>query len=53
MIEMLQQYWRDFLFTDGTHITGLAMTMWLLTASLAIGFVASIPLSIARVSPRF
>ena len=53
MIELLQEYWRAFLYTDGTHITGLAMTMWLLTASLAIGFVVSIPLSIARVSPRF
>ncbi|MCU1721281.1 MULTISPECIES: ABC transporter permease [Pseudomonas] len=53
MIELLQEYWRAFLYTDGTHITGLAMTMWLLSASLAIGFLVSIPLSIARVSRRF
>ncbi|KIU50922.1 MULTISPECIES: ABC transporter permease [Pseudomonas] len=52
MIELLQEYWRAFLYTDGTHITGLAMTMWLLSASLLIGFVVSIPLSIARVSRR-
>lgn len=50
MIELLQEYWRPFLYSDGQHITGLAMTMWLLSASLVIGFLVSIPLSIARVS---
>ena len=49
MIELLQEYWRPFLYSDGQHITGLAMTMWLLTAALIIGFLVSIPLSIARV----
>lgn len=52
MIELLQEYWRPFLYSDGYHITGLAMTLWLLSASLVIGFVVSIPLSIARVSSR-
>ena len=47
MIELLQEYWRPFLYSDGQHITGLAMTMWLLTAALVIGFLVSIPLSIA------
>ena len=47
MIELLQEYWRPFLYSDGQHITGLAMTMWLLSASLVIGFLVSIPLSIA------
>ena len=51
MIELLQEYWRPFLYSDGYHMTGLAMTMWLLTASICIGFLVSIPLSIARVSP--
>ena len=50
MIELLQEYWKPFLFQDGTHITGLAMTLWLLSASIFFGFVMSIPLSIARVS---
>ena len=50
MIELLQEYWRPFLYSDGQHITGLAMTMWLLSAALVIGFLVSIPLSIARVS---
>ncbi|AEV62769.1 ABC transporter permease [Pseudomonas ogarae] len=53
MIELLQEYWRSFVYSDGQQITGLAMTLWLLSASLFIGFVVSIPLSIARVSPRF
>ncbi|KAA0982914.1 MULTISPECIES: ABC transporter permease [unclassified Pseudomonas] len=50
MIELLQEYWRPFLYQDGSHITGLAMTLWLLSASIFFGFVASVPLSIARVS---
>ena len=53
MIELLQEYWKPFLYSDGYHITGLAMTLWLLSASIFIGFMVSIPLSIARVSTRF
>ena len=53
MIELLQEYWKPFLYTDGTNITGLAMTLWLLSASIFIGFLVSIPLSIARVSSHF
>lgn len=52
MIELLQAYWQPFLYSDGHQITGLAMTLWLLSAALVIGFVLSIPLSIARVSSR-
>ncbi|RFD32539.1 amino acid ABC transporter permease [Pseudomonas sp. GL93] len=50
MIELLQEYWRAFLYSDGRHVTGLAITLWLLSASIVIGFILSIPLSIARVS---
>ncbi|WP_414155170.1 ABC transporter permease [Pseudomonas sp. BNK-43-a] len=52
MIELLQEYWKAFLYTDGTEMTGLAMTLWLLTASIFIGFFGAIPLAIARVSER-
>lgn len=52
MIELLQEYWQAFLYTDGVNITGLAMTLWLLSASIFIGFFLSIPLSIARVSDK-
>ncbi|MDG0025927.1 ABC transporter permease [Trinickia sp. Y13] len=50
MIEIIHDYWRNYLFTDGYHITGLAITMWLLVVSIGIGFCLSIPLSVARVS---
>ncbi|WP_370600936.1 ABC transporter permease [Pseudomonas nitroreducens] len=50
MIELLQQYGKAFLWTDGYHITGLAMTLWLLVVSIVFGFTFAIPLSIARVS---
>jgi histidine transport system permease protein len=52
MIELLQAYWQPFFYSDGQQITGLAMTLWLLSASLFVGFIVSIPLSIARVSCR-
>ena len=48
MIYIIQNYWRNFLFSDGYHITGLAMTLWLLVISLAIGFCLALPLAIAR-----
>lgn len=50
MIEILQQYWKSYLWTDGFQMTGVAMTSWLLVLSIAIGFVLSVPFSIARVS---
>ncbi|WP_111894346.1 ABC transporter permease [Acinetobacter sp. MB5] len=50
MIEIIQQYWQQYLWTDGFQMTGVAMTSWLLVLSIAIGFVLSVPLSIARVS---
>lgn len=50
MIDIIEQYWRAFLWSDGYHLSGLAVTMWLLVISIAFGFCASIPLAIARVS---
>jgi histidine transport system permease protein len=50
MLEIIQEYWRNYLFTDGYKITGLAITMWLLVVSITLGFCLSIPLSVARVS---
>jgi histidine transport system permease protein len=50
MIEILQDNWKAYLFSDGFHMTGVAMTLWLLVASLALGFVLSIPLAVARAS---
>ncbi|WP_137886687.1 ABC transporter permease [Pseudomonas sp. 2FE] len=50
MIELLQEYWKPFLYSDGYDITGLAMTLWLLCFSIGVGFLLSLPLSIARTS---
>lgn len=52
MNEILQQYWQAYLWSDGYHLSGVAMTLWLLTASIAIGFVLAVPLAVARVSPN-
>lgn len=50
MIDILHEYWRAYLFTDGYSITGAAMTLWLLIVSLSIGFVLAVPLAVARAS---
>ncbi|KIG04235.1 MULTISPECIES: ABC transporter permease [Caballeronia] len=50
MIEIIQEYWKNYLFTDGYRITGLAITMWLLVVSIGFGFCLSVPLAVARVS---
>ncbi|CCD35328.1 Histidine ABC transporter, permease protein HisM (TC 3.A.1.3.1) [Candidatus Paraburkholderia kirkii UZHbot1] len=50
MIEIIQEYWKNYLFTDGFRITGLAITMWLLVVSIGLGFCLSVPLAVARVS---
>jgi histidine transport system permease protein len=52
VIELIEEYWKAYLFTDGDGITGLAMTLWLLVASIIIGFCLSIPLAVARVSAK-
>ncbi len=50
MIDIIEQYWKAYLFWDGTAPSGLIITLWLLVASLAIGFILAIPLSMARAS---
>jgi histidine transport system permease protein len=48
MIDIIQNYWKPLLFSDGYTMTGLAMTLWLLVISCAIGFCLALPLAIAR-----
>lgn len=48
MIDIIQQYGLAFLCWDGYSISGLAMTLWLLVLSCAIGFCLALPLAIAR-----
>ncbi|MNF83206.1 Histidine transport system permease protein HisM [compost metagenome] len=50
MIELMQEYWKPFLYSDGYELTGLAMTLWLLCFSIGVGFLLSLPLSVARLS---
>jgi len=50
MTTILQDYWQAYLWTDGGHLSGLAVTLWLLILSVLIGFLLAVPLSIARVS---
>jgi histidine transport system permease protein len=50
MIELISEYWKPFLFSDGYNFTGLAMTLWLLCVSIVLGFFLSLPLAIMRTS---
>jgi histidine transport system permease protein len=50
--ELLQEYWRAYLWTDGTRLTGLAITMWMLVLSTGLGFALALPLAVARVSRK-
>ncbi|MBB6054830.1 MAG: histidine ABC transporter permease HisM [Gammaproteobacteria bacterium] len=52
MIDILMQYGKAFLWSDGYRFTGVAVTMWLLVLSLAFGFMLALPMSIARVSKK-
>lgn len=48
MIEILQNYWQAYLWTDGFSPSGLRVTLQLLLASLLMGALLSLPLSILR-----
>ncbi|MEN9868956.1 MAG: hypothetical protein RL748_4546 [Pseudomonadota bacterium] len=50
MMDLITEYWRAYLYTDGYRMTGLALTLWMLVLSLAIGFCLAVPLAVARVS---
>ncbi|RKT10362.1 histidine transport system permease protein [Paraburkholderia sp. RAU2J] len=52
MIEVIQEYWRNYLYSDGYRFTGVVITLWLLVVSVGIGFCLSVPLAVARVSRR-
>ena len=48
MTDIIQHYWRAFLYSDGYAMTGVAMTLWILVLSCIIGFVLAVPLAVAR-----
>ncbi|MCB6185109.1 ABC transporter permease [Leeia sp. TBRC 13508] len=53
LLEIISSYWQTYLWTDGSQLTGLAVTMWLLILSIFFGFICSIPLAVARVSKQW
>ncbi|WP_426768302.1 ABC transporter permease [Erwinia aphidicola] len=50
MIEIIQEYWKALLWTDGYRFSGVAITLWLLVISVVLGGCLAVLLSIARVS---
>ena len=52
MIQLISDYWRPYLYSDGFHMTGLAVTLWMLVLCISIGFCLAVPLAVARVSKR-
>lgn len=48
MLEILQDYWKALLWTDGYNITGLAMTLWILVLSVSFGGILSLVLAVGR-----
>jgi histidine transport system permease protein len=50
VIELVRQYWQNYLYTDGYHYSGLVITLWLLVASIGLGFGLAVPLAVARAS---
>ena len=50
MIEIIQEYWKSLLWTDGYRYTGVAITLWLLISSVVMGGILALFLAIGRVS---
>ena len=50
MIDLVKQYWQQYLWGTLAHPTGLIITLWLLVASLGLGFILAVPLAVAKAS---
>lgn len=50
MIEILQEYWRDYMGIGTGQLSGAAMTLWLMVLVFTLALLASIPLAIMRTS---
>ncbi len=50
MIEILQEYWRDYMGVGTGQLSGAAMTLWLLVLIFTLALIASIPLAVMRTS---
>src|SRR5690606_18936315 len=52
LMDVLNEFWRAYLYQSNGQLSGLAMTLWLLVISVAIGFFLSIFMAIRRVSGK-
>jgi histidine transport system permease protein len=50
MIDLIKQYWQQYLWGTLARPTGLVITLWLTIASLGIGFILAVPLAVAKAS---
>ncbi|MBV4365577.1 ABC transporter permease [Erwinia sp. BNK-24-b] len=50
MIDIVQEYWKALLWSDGYRFSGVAITLWLLIISVVVGGCLAVLLAIARVS---
>jgi histidine transport system permease protein len=53
MIDLIREYWQQYLWGTPSHLSGLVITLWLTAASVGLGFLLAVPLSIARVSKEW
>ncbi|WP_322999499.1 histidine ABC transporter permease HisM [Castellaniella sp.] len=52
MIDVLDQFWRAYLYSSNGSLSGMVITLWLLVLSVSMGFFMSIFLAVGRVSSR-
>ncbi|CAN7766635.1 histidine ABC transporter permease HisM [Caballeronia sp. dw_19] len=50
MIELVHEYWKNYLYTDGYRLSGFVVTLWLLVASIFLSFCLAVPLAVASTS---
>lgn len=52
MIDVLELFWRAYLFENHGQFSGAAVTLWLLVLAISMGFVLSLFMAVGRISPR-
>ncbi|STV87481.1 Histidine ABC transporter [Klebsiella michiganensis] len=48
MIDIIQEYWKSLLWTDGYRFTGVAITLWLLISSVVMGGILAVSSPLAE-----
>ncbi len=52
MVDVIEQFWRAYLYENNGALSGVAVTLWLLVLSVGMGFFIAMLLAIGRVSSR-